>query len=132
MMNFFSFSLLWSQAAPVKWTFETKKISEDKIQLIAVAAMDKDWVIYSQFTEDGGPIPTSFEIDGTETKFVENDKATVEFDALFEINVSKFKKTATFILEGNKSMIGKSASVTYMTCDGARCLAPKTVDFSIK
>ena len=120
-----------SQASPVKWSFETKSNGDNKILIIASGAIDKGWVIYSQNTADGGPIPTSFEIDGSEIKFGEKDKAMVEFDELFGIDVSKFKNSATFTLEGSNKLLGKSASLTYMACDGSRCLPPKTIDFKI-
>ena len=46
---------------PVKWSFESKKISDTEFDLIATAKLDKGWNIYTQnINGDDGPIPTKF------------------------------------------------------------------------
>lgn len=47
---------------PVKWAFESKKISETEYDLIFKSTIEKGWHIYSPSmkTADLGPIPTSF------------------------------------------------------------------------
>lgn len=113
------------KSSPVVWSFELNKINETDYELAAIATMQKSWVIYSQFTDDGGPIPTSFVINGEEVKFDEKSKVYKEFDDMFEVNVMKFKEKAKFSKIINKN-IGKTVSgyVEYMTCDGERCLPP--------
>ncbi|MDX1665878.1 MAG: hypothetical protein R3350_01555, partial [Saprospiraceae bacterium] len=48
---------------PVAWEAEVQKISEQRYELIIQAQMDEGWSIYSQHTDDNGPIPTSFVFD---------------------------------------------------------------------
>jgi thiol:disulfide interchange protein DsbD len=127
----FQASVIFAQQSPVKWTFETKRKDSKSLEITATAIMEKDWVIYSQYTEEGGPIATSFTIDGEEIKFLEDKKPTVQYDELFMVNVSKFKKTASFTYITEKDLINKNATVTYMTCDGSKCLPPKTLEFII-
>jgi hypothetical protein len=118
---------------PVSWTFEVQKLSESEIELTAVATMKPSWVIYSQFTEDDGPIPTGFYFDDKTIKFEEISKSITEFDDMFGVNVTKFKDKAIF---KTKFTDLKSSSlkgyVTYMTCDGAKCLPPADVEIIVK
>jgi hypothetical protein len=118
--------------SPVSWQLESKMQADGKINLKATATMQDSWVTYSQFTDENGPIPTSFEVDGVTTKFVESSKVIKEYDEMFEVNVLKFKEKATFDFIAEPSAKGKKVSITYMTCDGSRCLAPVTVDLDIK
>ena len=45
---------------PVKWETSYKQVSEDEFLLVFTAKMDQGWYVYSQYLEDGGPIPTGF------------------------------------------------------------------------
>lgn len=125
-------SLLGQDKSPVTWGFELVKLHDDQYEVKATATMKKSWVLYSQFTDDAGPIPTEFEVDGALVSFEEKSKAIKEFDEMFEVTVIKFKESAVFtqtINKGNSTSL--QGSVTYMTCDGARCLPPVTVDFDL-
>jgi thiol:disulfide interchange protein DsbD len=101
--------------------------------MIATATMQKTWVLYSQFTDDNGPIPTSFIVNDAEVKFEEKSKALKEYDDMIEVEVIKFKDKAVFT---KKFPIKKGESisgyVTYMTCDGEKCLPPTDVAFDLK
>ena len=47
---------------PVKWSFESKKVSDTEFDLIATAKLDKNWNIYTQhISADDGPIPTKLD-----------------------------------------------------------------------
>ncbi|HMR43954.1 MAG TPA: hypothetical protein PKC40_08975, partial [Saprospiraceae bacterium] len=48
---------------PVKWSFDSKSLGNDEFDLIFTATIKEGWTIYSQFTSDDGPVPTSFEFD---------------------------------------------------------------------
>jgi len=128
LVNFFGES-----NSPVSWTFETKKLDDHNVEMIATATMQKTWVLYSQFTDDNGPIPTSFVVNGAEVKFEEKSKALKEFDNMFEVEVIKFKDNAVFTKKFSiKKEESISGYVTYMTCDGAKCLPPTDVTFDLK
>lgn len=115
---------------PVKWDFDVQKVSDTEIELKATATMKPGWVIYSQFTEEGGPIPTRFEVDGQPVVLEELPKAITQFDEMFDMKVSKLKEKAAFTIR-MKATPGRTlrGTVEFMTCDGARCLPPKEIVF---
>src|SRR6478735_8700067 len=43
---------------PVKWKTKVEKISDTVFNLVFEAVMEEGWHMYSQFTPDGGPLPT--------------------------------------------------------------------------
>jgi len=123
---------------PVSWEFSAEKLSEHSYDIHLKASLDGKWAIYSQYTEEGGPIPTSF-------SFEKNQKVSLEKgireeghlisgqDDMFGISVKKFKSEVDFVqsvnvLESEQEIIGY---VTFMVCDDKRCLPPKDVHFSI-
>ena len=133
-MFFSIFSLLNAQSSsPVKWTFQLNKISETDYEIEAVANMNPSWVIYSQFTDDAGPIPTYFAINGKQVKFEEKGKLIKEFDEMFDVEVLKFKEKASFVYKIKKDNNPTiDVSVEYMTCDGQRCLPPAEISRNLK
>lgn len=102
------------------------------------AKMEKDWVIYSQYTSEGGPLPTEFNFDINPSlvlieDVIELDKPLVKFDALFEIDVTKFENKAHFVqkIQTKSENQVLEGYVRYMSCNGMKCLPPKNVDFSL-
>ncbi|MBK9737288.1 MAG: hypothetical protein IPO92_20990 [Saprospiraceae bacterium] len=68
MKQFFIFSILsiffvcdvsGQILTPVKWKFDIEKINTNEYKLIYTAKVDKGWTVYSQYTSDDGPVPTS-------------------------------------------------------------------------
>ena len=133
-MFFSIFSLLNAQSSsPVNWTCELNKISETDYEIEAVANINPSWVIYSQFTDDAGPIPTYFAINGKQVKFEEKGKLIKEFDEMFDVEVMKFKEKASFVYKIKKEQNPTiDVSVEYMTCDGQRCLPPAEISQNLK
>lgn len=121
------------KSSPVSWVFSAVRSGGNEIELKAEATMKDDWVIYSQDTESGGPIPTSFTLDNTNIVLDEKSRFISEFDEIFEVSVKKFKKYAVFSkkIQGDFRNGLIQGSVTYMTCDGQKCLPPATVEFNI-
>ncbi|MBI1226180.1 MAG: thioredoxin fold domain-containing protein [Bacteroidetes bacterium] len=124
---------------PVKWTADVQKTGENAFIVNFKAALDEGWATYSQFVEDGGPIPTSLNFEPGD-HYQLNGKATetgshkIEGnDPLFGMKVTKFKEDATFsqklsVVDPAKPIIGY---LTFMTCNDERCLPPVDVNFSI-
>jgi len=132
-LSLLSFAIQAQQLNPVKWKFEVKKVNDKEVEITAAAMMDTEWVIYSQFTEDDGPIATSFGVSDVEVKFVEKSKVIKEFDEMFGVNVLKFKEKAIFVGKLPMNDLGQwSGYVTFMTCNGMKCLPPKDVAFTVK
>jgi thiol:disulfide interchange protein DsbD len=124
-------------ASPVKWAYETSKISDTEYDLIFKATIDKGWAVYSQENSGSeGPVPTKFEFKenkGIErVGKVEESKNRIEvLDKVFKIKIRKFKNEAIFtqrikIIDPSQPIEGY---LTYMACDDSQCLPPSDVDF---
>ena len=90
---------------PVKWEFGSEKISETEYELIFVAKIDPHWSLYSQFVEEGGPLPTLFSFEpSTDFELIEaiveseSNKVT-QLDPVFEMVVSKYYDSAVLSKE---------------------------------
>ena len=122
---------------PVTWTFEAKNNNDGTADLMFIAAVDKDWYVYSQFVGDDGPIPTSFSFDennrmGLIGKATEDGTVKKEgFDQMFEMNLKKFGGTVTFVqkIKFSSDLDSISGELEYMTCDDTRCLPPRAIPF---
>jgi thiol:disulfide interchange protein DsbD len=127
-----------AQLSPVNWSFGKASLNNQEVDLTITANIDDGWYVYSQFLEDGGPVPTSitFESEGVELigKSTEKSEHRKEgYDDIFEMNLIKFGKKVDFVQKlkvpaGTKSIKG---FVTFMTCNNESCLPPKDVDFEI-
>lgn len=125
---------------PVSWDIVTRKLSGNEYELVYTANIEKGWTVYSQFVEEGGPVPTTIEYleaDHIELlgEATESGKSKAGFDKIFEMDVVKFLADEPFQIvqkfktdQADKPVVGY---LTYMTCDASRCLPPKDVDFSI-
>jgi thiol:disulfide interchange protein DsbD len=49
-----------AQGTPYSWTYTSKKISDNTYELHFRVDLNSPWHTYSQFTPDGGPVPTKF------------------------------------------------------------------------
>jgi hypothetical protein len=61
----------FQKSTPVRWSFEIKKINNSEFEILATATIEKGWILYSQFTDDNGPVPTQFVIDEQVVRFEE-------------------------------------------------------------
>lgn len=128
-----------AQENPVTWSFGAEHVSGSQYLVKFTADIDKNWVLYSQHIGEDGPVPTGFFF--TENKDVkligeveEKSKAIRVMDDLFMMEVVKFKDKAEFeqLVELGTSTATLSGELEYMTCDGAKCLPPKVIEFNIK
>jgi len=120
---------------PVKWSFEAEKTSDGEYTLHFIADIEKDWVIYGMEENEDGPIPTSINFEeGTFVlldEITSTSESTISDDPLFMIKLEKFKTQAHFTQLVKVDDPTKMAGwVTFMTCDGERCLPPTDIDFS--
>ncbi len=125
---------------PVKWDFNSKKISDCEYELIIKAKIDGKWHLYGQKTYgDEGPIPTSFhftksskyELIGktSESKLIKKFEPVWNFEldffeheAVFKQKV-KIKTDKPFEIKGN---------LEFMVCNETQCLPPSTIKFNFK
>jgi thiol:disulfide interchange protein len=123
---------------PVKWTFESKKISDTEYDIVAKATIENGWHIYSQFLKgDDGPTPTKLTLENVEnvgdTK-EESPKRHEHIEPLFgNMKVIDFDESATFtqrikVKNANEKVTG---SIGFMACTSSACLPPSDVPFAI-
>jgi len=128
---------LFSQTSHVRWTTETKKISDCEYELIFKASIDKHWHIYSinQKAADG-PNATSFSFTPSEDykligKIFESP-AIKEYDKVFEMTVAYHENKAFFIQKIkllNDKKIKIKGKFEAQSCDSAQCAFPPADDF---
>jgi len=125
---------LFGQESPVEWSFSLGT-SGDTYAVLAEADVADGWYIYSQFLDEGGPIPTSISLDGTSAlelvgEPTEAGKKISGFDEYFGMEVTKYATKASFsqgfkVAEGTEQVSG---TIRFMACTSKKCLPPKDVD----
>ena len=123
---------------PVKWTFSSEKLNDNEYNLIITAKIEKGWHVYSQFIEEGGPIPTSFKFQPSSDyklvgKVTESPKAVTAFDKNFNMQIAWHKDQVVFkqkvsLLVPQTNIAG---TLEFMVCNDERCLPPAEVEFTI-
>ncbi|MDX2070659.1 MAG: cytochrome c biogenesis protein CcdA [Haliscomenobacter sp.] len=123
---------------PVKWQAAIKKLDADTYLLTMTANLDKNWSIYSQHTDENGPVPTSFTF--TESSNYALGGETVEAGDIKEVKdplfggvvVKKYAKgPVVFTQKVKVTDPGKPISgyLSFMACDLNECLPPTDVNF---
>ncbi|MCO5266105.1 MAG: thioredoxin family protein [Lentimicrobium sp.] len=138
MVILFSVTSVAQVIQPVKWSFKTKQISADEVQLIFSATIDRPWHLYSQDVPPppDGPVPTSFNFEKSNNfktiGKVKEPKAIEEYDNQFQATLKYFTDKAVFT-QNIKVLTAKDFKVTgyleFMCCDDKQCLAPESIDF---
>ena len=140
-ITLFTASTVFSQAEnPVTWTFSAKKINDNVYEVQMVATIQNGWHLYSQTQpKDAIAEPTSFsfnknplfEVDG---KVKEVGKLEKFKDPTLGVSAHQYSNKVTFIqkvkLKG-KAKTNLTGSLRFQTCNGERCLLPKTVNVSV-
>lgn len=122
---------------PIKWTFATKKLNDKEAVIFIKATIDKGWHLYSQYMDQGGPIPTKFTFAPSSKHTISGKtvepKSKSSYEDVFRMNVSYFENEVIFqqrIKLSNGTTVVKG-TVEYMACDNTQCTPPTEVDFNI-
>ncbi len=115
---------------PVKWTYSTRQISKEQVDLIFTATVQSPWHLYGLNIAEGGPIPTSinfsetkgFEVLGNPTQ---SPKPEIVDDKIFNMKLELHSGKVTFtqrvrIIQTDSVII--SGVVDYMTCSDIQCV----------
>lgn len=128
-----------SMADPVKWSADLTKLEDGAYRLGVTAETKPGWVIYSQFIDDDGPIPTSFDVllpKGAKLVggFKEPENGVTKMDEMFGMELTKYQGPATFNqnLTSQNTLSRVTGTVLYMTCNDIKCLPPKEISFEAK
>lgn len=123
---------------PVKWSFSVKDINETESELVFTGTLDNGWHIYSQFTDNNGPLGISFQFTPSKDykligKVSESPKPHEEFDQDFNCTVRSFSGKVVF-RQKVKRLSSKDFKITgtfsYQACNNGSCIAPEDRDFS--
>ena len=114
---------------PVKWEFGSEKISDTEYNLVFVAKIDTYWALYSQFVEEGGPLPTIFSFEsGPNFDLIENvteseSNKVTQHDPVFDMVVSKYYDKAIFKqrISVKSPEFNVDGNIDFMTCDDTKC-----------
>ena len=124
--------------APVKWDYKIQNKGDGQYLLQYIATADKGWTVYSQFTNDDGPVPTGvFYTEGDHfeviDRSVEKGHKKVGMDPYFDVEVIKYLDDEPFIMEHlikvSDPNIPIEGGLEFMACDDTRCLPPDNIDF---
>jgi Disulphide bond corrector protein DsbC len=124
---------------PCAWTFTAKKGAGGVYEIHCQVDVNAPWHTYSQFTPDGGPVPTKFvfaknplySLDG-DTK--EEGKMITKHETVFGVDVKYFEGRTDFIQKIKMKSAAKTnvtGTVTFMLCNDQQCLPPATQPFSV-
>ncbi|AKD04297.1 protein-disulfide reductase DsbD domain-containing protein [Pontibacter korlensis] len=124
---------------PVQWTFQAERLGPQTYQVLLTATMDTPWVIYSQHTPEGGPLPTTITFEPNPMVLplgstMEKGMRQQKQDRTFGVKVRYYRDTVTFVQQvklRSPVTTALSGTVEYMACDATRCLPPQTVAFTI-
>ncbi|MBS1534035.1 MAG: thioredoxin family protein [Bacteroidetes bacterium] len=108
---------------PVKWKNSVRKKSENHYVLVLDAQIEKEWHMYSQFTPDGGSLPTEIKYTnaGKDFKLIGKTKETgthKAFNDVFGVDEIYFENKAHFEqeIEVKAGLKTIDASVDYQAC----------------
>ncbi len=141
ILLFLSLNVFSQIKSPVKWTYSVNQSSASIAELVFTAKIDKDWHLYSQYMEDGGPILTHFVFDKNKAYKLEGKTTEptpkAEFDEIFKMTVKYFNNQAVFkqkikILSGNDFTV--KGNFEYMVCNEGSCIPflDNTFEFKVK
>jgi hypothetical protein len=140
ILIFFGMAVSAQIKASIDWTFSAKKlVAENTYEITIVANPPAGWHVYSQFTPEGGPVPTAFTFNknallSLEGKTRESGKIIEYFDKNFNVKVKYFDHKAVFtqiVKVKGKIKTNISGEVESMICNDRTCMPPITQKFSI-
>lgn len=124
---------------PINWSYNSKKINENTIEVTFTAAIDAGWHLYGLKLPDGGPMPTKFSYGSRQNikaigSIQAKSKLIEKYDDMFELELNWYVNTAVFVQEfkitGSPYKI--SGQISYMGCNDENCINPEPYEFEIK
>lgn len=123
---------------PVKWSYAVNDLNETESELVFTGKLDNGWHIYSQYTDDNGPLGIAFEFTPSKDykligKVTESPKPHEEYDSDFGCKVRSFSGKVVF-KQKIKRLSDKDFKVagtfSYQACNNGSCIAPEDRDFN--
>lgn len=109
---------------PVKWKTSVNQKSNDEFELVMEATIDDHWHMFSQYTPDGGSLPSEFDYKNQDENYQLVGKTTESpykkvYSEIFEVDEYQFEDKATFkqlIKVSNTNLKEVKVSVYYQVC----------------
>lgn len=84
------------------WKSAVEKLSETEYKVKFICELEDEWHTYSQFTAEGGPLPTQFRFEKNNDieligKVEEIGKKHKKFDEIFGVDVTEFDGNVTYV-----------------------------------
>jgi thiol:disulfide interchange protein DsbD len=124
---------------PVSWSYSSKNTGSNELDLIFTAKINSGWHIYSHYIKEGGPVPTSININKSDSyevvgKLKEISKPTKMFEEVFNMEIAYFANKAVFVqkIKLKKPQATVKGSIEFMCCNDGSCLPPDNIEFSME
>lgn len=126
---------------PVKWEVTSQKVSEGIYDITCKATIDDNWHLYDTQLPEGGPVPTTFNVDTDESSGIElagafqaTTRPLVEHSTTFDMDLKYFITSATFtqrvkVTQPKGKLVGY---IEFMACSGGQCIPPAEADFEFE
>ena len=136
------FTFLGAQAQildPVSWKTSVEKKSDTEVVLVFDAAIEHEWHMFSQFTPEGGALPTVFQFKNAKGNFELVGKTKESpykkvYSDIFEIDEYLFENKAQFrqtVKITNPNVKSISVYVEYQACKESCISDTKTFEFKL-
>ena len=125
---------------PVKWTSKIEKKSDNEYVLTFKGVIEDEWHVYSQFTPDGGPLPTELIFNNAEGNYeavgkAEESETHKSFDNTFGVDVISFEKDMELrqtVKTSNPANNLVQVEVFYQVCKEQCIMQSKYFEFDLK
>lgn len=123
---------------PVKWEVSHEMKDDNVVEVTFIAHMDTGWHLYSQFLDNSGPLPTTFNYDKLNKAVLKGEttsqsKVITEYDPNFETELSWYVHKAVFkqLIKVESDDYSIAGNISYMACNDESCINPSPYEFSI-
>ena len=123
---------------PIIWDSHLEKENDSIYKLKFTASLDKGWHLYAQDVEEGGPIPTNFTFNNSNSTYeligeTSEPNVPTYYDEVFGMDIKYFEDKAEFfqtikVIDPNAII---EVEVEFMVCNDEMCLPPDIVPFQI-
>jgi hypothetical protein len=123
----------------MKWDFSAIRLNDHEARLVFTCNLDDGWHIYSQFLEEGGPLPTTFTFVPDPSyaligKVNEESTPIKEYDSVFMMPIVWYENTVVFSQKVKMNISGSTVKgkIEFMGCNSVMCLPPDEIRFSVE
>lgn len=140
LLLFFTFLSVQAQILnPVSWKTSVEKKSDTEVVLVFDATIEHEWHMFSQFTPDGGSLPTVFDFKNAKGNFELIGKTKESpykkvYSDIFEVDEYMFEGKAQFkqtVKITNPNLKSISVYVEYQVCKESCIQQDKTFEFKL-